>query len=113
MCISQGTIVVTALEAASHDQQTWNHPEKFAPERFLGDNGKLCLDKDHSMPFGAGKRLCAGETFARNMLFLLTASLFQNFSVAVPDDGAIPCMNQNATGLIKTSPDFWVKFHPR
>lgn len=108
----QGTIVVTALEAASHDD-SWDAPERFAPERFLGDDGKLCLAKDHSLPFGAGKRLCAGETFARNMLFLLTAGLFQNFSVAVPDGGAIPNIDQNATGIIKTTPDFWVKFVPR
>lgn len=65
------------------------------------------------MPFGAGKRLCAGETFARNMLFLLISGFFQNFNVAIPDGGNIPDFNENASGIIKTSPDFWVKILPR
>lgn len=109
----QGSFVITALEAASHDTDTWDHPERFAPERFLNEKGVLCLQKDHSMPFGAGKRLCAGETFARNMLFLLTAGLLQNFNIAKPDNGTIPRLEENATGLIKTTPDFWVKMVPR
>lgn len=111
--IPKGCIIITALEAVSNDTQTWDQPERFIPERFLDDNGKLCLQKDQSLPFGAGKRLCAGETFARNMLFLFTAGFFQNFNVTVPDGGSIPDFSQNATGLIKTSPDFWVKVVPR
>lgn len=111
--IPKGTVIVTALEAASHDKDTWNHPENFSPERFIGDDGKLCLQKDFSLPFGAGKRLCAGETFARNMLFLLVSGFFQNFSIATSDSGNIPDFNQNSSGVIKTTPDFWVKILPR
>lgn len=101
-----------ALEAASHDT-SWDRPYQFIPERFLDEGGQLCLQKDYSMPFGAGKRLCAGETFARNMMFLFIGGLFQNFSVATPAGGSIPRFEQNATALIKSSPDFWVKLLPR
>ena len=32
------------------------------------------------MPFGAGRRVCLGESLAKNRLFLFSASLLQNFS---------------------------------
>lgn len=106
-------MVITALAAANHDPNTWDHPERFVPERFLGTNGRLNGKQDHSLPFGAGKRLCAGETFARNTLFLFIAALFQNFSVEAPPDATIPGFDQNATALARSPPDFWVKLVPR
>lgn len=104
---------MTALEAASTDVHTWSHPEQFLPERFLDEEGKLCLEKDHSLIFAAGKRQCAGETFARNMLFLLTTCLFQNFTVSAPIGKRIPMMEENATGFVKLPPDFWAQLDPR
>lgn len=104
--------MMPGLAAAAHDN-TWDSPFTFKPERFLDVHGKLDLTKDHSMPFGAGKRLCAGETFARNMLFLLTAGLFQNFNISAPPGSTIPNFEQNATGLVRSPPDFWVKLTAR
>lgn len=71
------------------------------------------MKKDLSMPFGAGKRLCAGETFARNMMFLFISGLFQNFNVEAPVGQQIPGFDQNSTALIRSPPDFWVRLVPR
>lgn len=104
---------MTALGALAADETIWKEPEKFQPERFLDDAGKLCLSKDQSLPFGAGKRLCAGETFARNMLFLFTSAFFQAFSVSLPPNQRPISFSENATGLIRTTPDHWVQLRAR
>lgn len=107
--IPKGTLIVTALNAAMHDPTAWEKPNEFLPERFLDSSGKLCLSKDISLPFGAGKRLCAGETFARNMLFLCITAFLQAFTIRMAD-GAKPLkFNENLTGTIRTPKDHWIE----
>lgn len=111
--IPKGSIVMPALDAANHDPTVWDRPNEFRPERFLDASGKLCLSKDISLPFGAGKRLCAGETFARNMLFLFISAFLQTFSVRMPDGVRPIRFNENMTGLIRSTPDHWLAVMPR
>jgi cytochrome P450 len=50
------------------------------PERFLDENG--CFKKmEELVPFSLGKRVCLGESLARDELFLLLANLFHEFKV--------------------------------
>lgn len=46
--------MVTGLQSASLDDSKFVDPLIFNPNRFLDENGKLCLHRDVSMPFGAG-----------------------------------------------------------
>lgn len=86
---------------------------EFHPERFLDKAGNLCLSKDITIPFGAGKRLCAGETFARNMLFLCTTAILQAFTIRMAN-GAKPLkFSENMTGLIRTPKDHWIELTAR
>lgn len=107
--IPKGTFVITALDAASHDINAWKDPCSFLPERFLDENGKLCVQKDISLVFGAGKRLCAGETFSRNILFLLMTAFFQAFSVQLPSGQKPFKFSDNNTGTFKWTPDHWIE----
>lgn len=111
--IPKGTFVITALDAAHHDPNAFENPNKFQPERFLDQNGKLSLQKDISLSFGAGKRLCAGETFARNSLFLVTAAFFQTFSVRMANGRTPYEFTENNTGTFKWTPDHWIEVIPR
>lgn len=96
-----------------HDRTAWDNPQEFRPERFLDESGKLCLSKDISLPFGAGKRLCAGETFARNMLFLCTTAILQAFNIRMAN-GAKPLkFCDNITGLVRIPKDHWIELTPR
>lgn len=47
-----------------HDPTAWENPDELRPGQFLDSAGKLCLKKDISLLFGAGK------TFARHMFFM-------------------------------------------
>lgn len=111
--IPKGAFIIAALSSGHHDDAAWDSPHKFVPERFLDDDGKLSLRKDISVPFGAGKRLCAGETFARNMLFLFTAGFFQAFSVSLPVGEKAISFDDNYTGTVRTTPNHWVQTTPR
>lgn len=94
------------------DKDLWKDPENFRPERYLDFKGRLSVKKDASLPFGAGRRLCAGETFARNTMFLCITALLQNFnvkSVEKPGGG----LNDNTCGLTLIPNDFWVKLEAR
>ncbi|XP_049816508.1 probable cytochrome P450 304a1 [Schistocerca nitens] len=107
--IPKGTVVVANLWSMHMDKCVWGDPENFRPERFLNSDGTLCT-KDLTLPFSTGKRVCPGETFARQNMFLMLATLLQNFSVRA--DG-LPPLHCNIPGAIETPPAFWAQFEPR
>lgn len=111
--IPKGTLIFTILDGANHDSTAWDKPNEFWPERFLDSSGKLCLSKDISMPFGAGRRLCAGETFARNMLFLSATAILQAFTIRMPEGKKPMKFSENMTGLIRTPKDHWIELTAR
>lgn len=111
--IPKGTLALPGLYSFHNNKDLWGDPDNFRPERFIGPDGKLDLKLDKTLPFGAGKRLCAGETFARNTLFLFISAFFQNFNISVPDGEPFPSRSKNGTGLITYTPEFWIKVTPR
>ncbi|EAT33306.1 AAEL014413-PA [Aedes aegypti] len=111
--IPKGTVIVNSLEFIHHQPEIFRDPDSFMPERFLTPDGKLALDQDKTLPFGAGKRVCGGEQFARNALFLGVTSLVQNFTFQLPAGRACPDLDGRITGVIQTTPDFRLKFVSR
>ncbi|GLH03092.1 Cytochrome P450 306a1, partial [Gryllus bimaculatus] len=103
--IPKHTIVICNLHAMHHDKELWGDPENFRPERFLDEHGKL--KRDISLPFGAGKRLCAGETFARQGMFVVLAALLQNFNLEAKDRSSLPPIDHAINGLTLTSNNMW------
>lgn len=82
--IPKDTMVLMNIYSALRDKEYWKpDPETFRPERHIDSNGKI-IKHDPMLTFSVGKRVCIGETLARNELFLWVTSLFQNFSVT-PD----------------------------
>uniref|UniRef100_A0AAG5CQ76 Cytochrome P450 n=1 Tax=Anopheles atroparvus TaxID=41427 RepID=A0AAG5CQ76_ANOAO len=111
--IPENTLVLTSLEEINNQPEVWGDPKSFRPERFLADDGKLAPSKDRSLPFGTGKRLCAGETFARNTLFLVLTTIMQNFSLQPRTSDGLPDVSKRRTGFVTNPDDFWIKFVPR
>ena len=66
------------------DEDIFDQPREFRPERFLDTHGQF-VKHPSMIPFGIGKRNCLGEILARQELFLFTAVLIQNFKFVLPD----------------------------
>ena len=50
-----GTVVVANLWASTHNEQVFESPEKFNPERFLDENGKFVKPEQKKFsPFSIG-----------------------------------------------------------
>jgi steroid 17alpha-monooxygenase/17alpha-hydroxyprogesterone aldolase len=85
--IPKDTVVILNLWAIHHDEQQWNNPMEFRPERFLDSEGKLRATSDLSyMPFGAGRRACLGEVLAKQEMFLIITGLLQQFEFKSPSE---------------------------
>ncbi len=76
--IRRGTTVVIPIHHIHHDPHWWPEPEKFDPGRFLGSGAK---DRPRSayLPFGGGRRICIGQSFALMEMVLIAAIMSQRF----------------------------------
>ncbi|CAL1591059.1 unnamed protein product [Knipowitschia caucasica] len=87
--VKTGTRVLVNMWAIHHNPQIWKQPDLFRPERFLDEHGER-FSPPGFMPFGAGPRVCVGESLARLELFLFVSSLLQRVSFSVPPAEPVP-----------------------
>jgi cytochrome P450 len=74
--VRAGTLLLVNIFGMHHRADLFPDPERFAPERFLGD-GEKQLPRGAYLPFGAGARICIGNHFALMEAHLLLAALAQ------------------------------------
>lgn len=66
----------------------WQDAQEFMPERFAPDKA---IEKYHYLPFGAGLRVCIGNSFAMMEAQLLLATFAQQWELTLaPDANVIP-----------------------
>ncbi|XP_015183583.1 PREDICTED: methyl farnesoate epoxidase-like [Polistes dominula] len=80
--IKKNSIMLANFMSVHMDENHWGDPEVFRPERFINEIGEYC-DDPWIMTFGLGRRRCPGEILAKNILFLVTASMLQKFNFAL------------------------------
>ncbi|KAJ8501509.1 hypothetical protein ONZ45_g12126 [Pleurotus djamor] len=85
--IPSGTIVMSNIWSILHDQNVYDSPGEFTPERFLGPQAEAD-PRVHS--FGYGKRVCPGRHLAESLLWLSLASILTVFDIlpAVDESGS-------------------------
>ncbi|KAG7496166.1 steroid 17-alpha-hydroxylase/17,20 lyase-like [Solea senegalensis] len=106
-----GTRVLVNMWSIHHDPQHWDKPDLFNPDRFLDDQGRR-VTPTCFLPFGAGPRVCVGESLARLELFLFLASLLQRMSFSQPD-GVSPPNLQGRLGVVLQPLPYQVAVAPR
>jgi len=76
--IRRGTTVLIPIHHIHHDPRWWPEPETFDPGRFCPP------DKDRPrsayLPFGGGRRICIGQSFALMEMVLMAAIMSQRFT---------------------------------
>ncbi|XP_028797949.1 flavonoid 3'-monooxygenase-like isoform X2 [Neltuma alba] len=75
--------------AIARDPKEWSDPLVFRPERFLPGGEKAGVDVRGNdfevIPFGGGRRICAGMNLGLRVVQLLTATLAQAFNWELAD----------------------------
>ncbi|KAK3038477.1 hypothetical protein RJ639_029775, partial [Escallonia herrerae] len=84
--IPKGTKVFVNIWATQRDPQLWESPLKFQPERFLRNADKLDYSGNNFvyLPFGSGRRICAGLPLAERILPYVLASFLHSFEWKLP-----------------------------
>lgn len=86
-------------------------PFASSPDRFRDPRGQR-LTPPYFLPFGAGPRVCVGESLARLEIFLFLSSLLQRMSFRLPD-GASPPDLQGRLGVVLQPLPYQVEVTPR
>ncbi|GAB3020521.1 cytochrome P450 [Mycobacterium bourgelatii] len=76
--IRRGTTVVIPIHHIHHDPRWWPDPEVFDPGRFL--HGARDRPRSAYLPFGGGRRICIGQSFALMEMVLIAAIMSQRFA---------------------------------
>lgn len=90
-----GTHVIPLLYKVHMDPTLWDEPEAFRPSRFLSEDKTTVNKPKYFMPFGAGRRICLGETLARMEIFLFFSSMMHMFHLNLPKDASPPSLEGN------------------
>ncbi|GMP48295.1 hypothetical protein CsSME_00015695 [Camellia sinensis var. sinensis] len=86
--IPAGTRLLVNLWKLHRDPNIWSNPLDFQPERFLVDQIDLDVKGHHFefIPFGSGRRICPGISFALQVMHLTLARLLHGFELGRVSD---------------------------
>jgi cytochrome P450 len=76
--IARGSSVIIPIHAIHHDARFWADPERYDPERFM-PGSPTRRHRSAYLPFGGGRRICIGSSFALMEATLIAAILSQRF----------------------------------
>ncbi|MEL6975431.1 MAG: cytochrome P450 [Bacteroidota bacterium] len=82
--LEKGTLVLLSIYELHRTATFWKEPETFEPERFLKKDMKQL--GGHYYPFGAGPRMCIGNTFAHFEMVLAIAEILKRYTISTPMD---------------------------
>ncbi|KAL1344129.1 cytochrome P450 CYP82D47 [Arachis hypogaea] len=104
--ISKGTQLITNLWKIHTDPSIWSDPLEFKPERFLTTHKDVDVRGNHFelIPFGSGRRMCPGLSFALPMIHLTLATFLQSFEISRPSDEPIDMTEIFGLTTMKATP---------
>lgn len=112
--VRAGTQVLGAIHSVHHDERFWESPDEFLPERFLPDSDGSppdALTSGAYLPFGVGRRRCAGDRFALAAILLYAARTLHRLRLD-PLPGDRPS-EQEVFGLFVTPRPYALRATPR
>jgi cytochrome P450 len=83
--IQAGTMVYVPVYAVHRHEKLWCDPTRFDPRRFEPEAIKT-RDRYSYLPFGAGPRVCIGQSFAQREAIAVLATLLSSFQLRLRRD---------------------------
>ncbi|KAI3761178.1 hypothetical protein L1987_51589 [Smallanthus sonchifolius] len=104
--IPKGTRLLTNLWKIHRDPNVWSDPYEFKPQRFLTSQKDIDLKGKHFelLPFGSGRRMCPGLSFALHVLPLILANVIQQFVITKPSNEPIDMSEISGLTTSKATP---------
>lgn len=81
--IPRGSLVMVAPYVLHRHRTLWDDPDAFVPDRFLAEN-RIAIPRFAYLPFGAGPRVCIGQSFSLQESTLILAHIVRAVRFALP-----------------------------
>ncbi|KAA1477985.1 cytochrome P450 [Dentipellis sp. KUC8613] len=117
--IPKGSTVIANIWKILHDEERYNNPMSFKPERFLDSPGKPAEFDPRGIAFGFGRRhcgmriRCTGMILAEASLFMTCAMVLSVFDISASDDNPITEPLEYSDGVMSHPPPFKCNIVPR
>ncbi|KAI3465031.1 hypothetical protein Pfo_021694 [Paulownia fortunei] len=106
--VPAGTRLIVNVWKLHRDPRVWADPLEFQPERFLTSHKEVDVRGQHFelLPFGGGRRVCPGISFALQLTELALACFLHGFDIETLSDepvdmtGSLGSTNMKATPLL-------------
>ena len=84
--VPENSLAMANLMGFMKDSDHWKDPEMFRPERFLEktEMGLKVSKKERFVPYGIGRRICMGESLAKDTLFIFVTTLLKHLKFENP-----------------------------
>lgn len=100
------THLIINFKRLQKDSLVWEDSHEFRPERFLTTHKDIDVRGQHPqlMPFGSGRRMCPGVSFAIQVMHLSLANLLHGFDIRRSSQELINMEESIGLTSIKTTP---------
>lgn len=106
------TQLIVNLQKLHRDPVIWEDPNEFKPQRFLMSQKNFDVrgQNPQLIPFGNGRRMCPGISFALQVMYVTLANLLHMFEVGRPSEElldmeegiGITCVRKNSLQIVLT-----------
>jgi len=105
--VPKGTLVTIAPWVLHRHKTLWHAPDVFDPSRFLPER-RADIPRFAYLPFGAGPRVCIGQSFSMQEAILILARVLRAVELSLSGDGAVEPLHR-----VTLRPDRPVMMHLR
>ncbi|XP_068655777.1 cytochrome P450 CYP82D47-like [Aristolochia californica] len=104
--VPAGTRILTNLWKIQRDPRHWPEPDEFRPERFITTHKHVDMKGKHFefIPFGSGRRMCPGASFALEVIHLTLARFLHGFHMETRDGAPVDLTEDLGLSLPKATP---------
>ncbi|KAJ8913631.1 hypothetical protein NQ315_007348 [Exocentrus adspersus] len=105
--IEKGTMVFLPVIGVHYDEDSYENPEVFNPDRFSPENKQKRHPYAH-LPFGGGPRVCIGERFGILQAKVGLTSLLKNHKISLNEKTAVPLVISPTSQITAADGGVWL-----